>query len=85
MVFFSCFKLKSLNDNYLRGWRKTRQGLALGVWGRPLGLGLALRVGLGQGPDPKEGKPGPAKKGRMGRPGAQLKGKEGEGPGLTQE
>ena len=33
---------KSHNDNYLRGWRKIRQGLALGVWGRPLGSGLAL-------------------------------------------
>ena len=70
--------------NYLRGWRKIRQGLALGVWGRPLGLGLALpSLGLGLalrvGPRPKRGK-GQAQ-GRMGGPEAQPKGEEGEGPG----
>ena len=60
------------------GWgRHFGLGLAL----PSLGSGLALRVGVGQGPTQKRGKSGPAKKGRKGRPGAQPKGKEGEGPG----
>ena len=58
----------------------------VGVW--PfllLGGGWPIRVGVGQGRTQKRGKPGPARKGGMGRPGAQPKGKEGEGPSLTQE
>ena len=47
-----------------------------GGWPFLLGLGLALRVGVGQATRGR-----PAKKGRKGRPGAQPKGKEGEGPG----
>ena len=54
-------------------------GLAL-----PVGLALpSLRVGVdpsGRGwPDPKGKRPGPVKKGRIERPGAQPKGKEVEG------
>ena len=53
--FFHNSNNKSHNGNYLRGWRKIRQGSALGVWGRPFGvrvgasfsgLGLDLLSGL---------------------------------------
>ena len=115
------FKLQSHNDHYIGGWKKIRQGLALGVgvggsfFGFPLGpsfsgvevgpsqgrgwlfgfwsalwagvgnsfsqvgVGLffrgegcpflleVLRVGVGQGPDPKEEKAGPDSKGEDGK------------------